>query len=124
MIIEKNPPFKDGMPPIHPGVYIAEDLEEWRMSAAELDAALAVPAGTTAALVAERASMTPELALRLSHYMCGDAEFWLGIQAQYDLKIAERKHGTEIIDQIIPLPGASEYPYKKSDYGDISVGSQ
>ena len=36
------------------------------MSAAELDAALAVPAGTTAALVAERASMTPELALRLS----------------------------------------------------------
>ena len=124
MIIEKNPPFKDGMPPIHPGKYIAEDLEEWGMFAAELDAALAVPAGTIAALVAERASMTPELALRLSHYMCGDAEFWLGIQGQYDLKIAERKHGSAIIDQVIPLPGASENPYKKSDYGDRKVASQ
>ena len=36
MIVEKNPPFKDGMLPIHPGVYIAEDLEEWGMSPAEL----------------------------------------------------------------------------------------
>lgn len=124
MIKEENPPFKDGMPPIHPGVYIAEDLEEWGMSPTELDVALAVPAGTTAALVAEQASMTPELALRLSHYMCGDAVFWLGIQAQYDLKIAERKHGAVVIAQIIPLPGVSEYPYKKSDYADMPVGRQ
>ena len=124
MIVEKNPPFKDGMPPIHPGVYIAEDLEEWGMSPTELDVALAVPAGTTAALVAERASMTPELALRLSHYMCTSAEFWLGIQGQYDLKIAELKHGAAIIAQVAPLPGATEYPYKKSAYGDIPVVGQ
>ena len=121
MIIEKKPPFKDGMPPIHPGEYIAEDLEEWGMSAVELDAALAVPAGTTAALVAERLNITPELALRLSHYMCISAEFWLGIQAQYNLKIAERKHGAGIIAQVTPLPGVSENPYKKSDYGDRQV---
>ena len=124
MITEENPPFKDGMPPIHPGVYIAEDLEEWGMSAAELDAALAVPDGTTASLVAERCSVTPELALRLSHYMCGDAEFWLGIQGQYDLKIAERKHGADIVTQVTPLPGVSENPYKKSDYGDRKVAGQ
>lgn len=123
MITEKNPPFKDGMPPIHPGEYIAEDLEEWGMSAAELDASLAVPTGTTAALVGERASVTPELALRLSRYMCGDAEFWLGIQAQYDLKIAERKHGVAIVAQVTPLPGVSENPYKKSDYGDRQVAN-
>ena len=121
MIIEEKPPFKDGMPPVHPGKYIAEDLEEWEMSAAEFDAALAVPTGTTAALVEGRASVTPELALRLSHYMCGDAEFWLGIQSQYDLKIAERKHGAAIIAQVTPLPGASRNPYKKSDYGDPKV---
>ncbi len=121
MIIEGNPPFKDGMPPIHPGVYIAEDLEEWGMSAVELDAALAVPAGTITSLVAERLSITPELALRLSHYMCISAEFWLGIQAQYTLKVAERKHGSAIIAQVTPLPGASENPYKKSDYGDRQV---
>ena len=106
------------MPPIHPGEYVAEDLEEWGMSAADLDAALAMPVGTTAALVVERASMTPELALRLSRYMRGDAEFWLGIQAQYDLKIAELKHGAAISAQVAPLPGASDNPYKASGYRD------
>lgn len=121
MIIEKKRPFKDGMPPIHPGEYIAEDLEEWGMSAVELDAALAVPAGTIASLVAERLNITPELALRLSHYTCMSAEFWLGIQAQYNLKIAERKHGAAIIAQVTPLPGVSENPYKKPDYGDRQV---
>lgn len=115
MIVEQKPPFKDGMPPIHPGVYIAEDLEEWGMSAAELDAALVVPSGTIASLVAERRSITSELALRLSHYMCGDADFWLSIQARYDLKIAERKHGAAIITQVAPLPGVSEDPYRKFD---------
>ena len=121
MIIEKKQPFKDGMPPIHPGEYIAEDLEEWGMSAVELDAALAVPAGTIASLVAERLNITPELALRLSHYTCMSAEFWLGIQAQYNLKIAERKHDAAIIAQVTPLPGVSENPYKKPDYGDRQV---
>ena len=124
MIKEEKPPFKDGMPPIHPGVYIAEDLEEWGLSATELDTALAVPAGTTAALVERRCSVTTELALRLSHYMCTSAEFWLGIQGQYDLKIAERKHGASIVAQVTPLPGASEYPYKKSDFADLPVASQ
>jgi len=124
MIIEKNPPFKDGMPPIHPGEYIAEDLEELGMSAAELDAALSVPVGTTASLMSERSSVTPELALRLSHYMCISAEFWLGIQGQYDLKIAERKHGASIIAQVTPLPGASENPYRKSDFDDPTISGR
>ena len=121
MIIEENPPFKDGMPPIHPGEYIAEDLDELGMSAAEFDTALAIPAGTTASLVAERCSITPELALRLSYYTCGDADFWLSIQARYDLKIAECQHGAAITAQISPLPGATEDPYRKFGDGDNEV---
>ena len=120
MIIEKNPPFKDGMAPIHPGEFIAEDLEERGMSAAEFDAALAVPAGTTASLVAERRGITPELALRLSHYMCTSAELWLNLQASYDLKIAERKHGDTVAAEVTPLPGVSESPYRKFDYAEDS----
>lgn len=118
MIIEKNPPFKDGMPPIHPGEYIAEDLEEWGMSAAEFDAALAVPAGTTASLVAERLNITPELALRLSRYMCTGPEIWLGLQASHDLKIAQHKHGAAIVAQVTPRPGVSENPYRRPDFDD------
>ena len=120
MITEENPPFKDGMPPIHPGEYIAEDLEELGMSAAEFDAGLAVPAGTTASLMAERRSITPELALRLSHYMCTSAELWMNLQASYDLKIAERKHGDTVAAEVTPLPGVSESPYRKFDDAEDS----
>ena len=120
MIIEKNPPFKDGMAPIHPGEFIAEDLEERGMSAAEFDAALAVPAGTTASLVAERRGITPELALRLSHYMYTSAELWLNLQASYDLKIAALALGDAVAAQVTPLPGVSESPYRKFDYAEDS----
>ena len=102
MIIEKNPPFKDGMAPIHPGEFIGEDLIELEMSSIDFDAALAVPAGTTAAVVAAHLDITPELALRLSRYLGTTAQLWLNLQASYDLKIAERKHGPAIAKQVPP----------------------
>ncbi len=118
MIIEKNPPFKDGMAPIHPGEFIAEDLEERGMSSIDFDAALAVPAGTTAAVVAAHLDITPELALRLSRYLGTTAQLWLNLQASYDLKIAERKHGDTVAAEVTPLPGVSESPYRKFDYAE------
>lgn len=122
MIIEKNPPFKNGMPPIHPGEYIAEDLEEWGMTAAEFDAALAVPVGTTASLVAEHLSITPELALRLSCYMCTSAELWLGLQASYDLKVVAHKHGLTIAAQVRPLVDYGSIPYGVSGVSEATDG--
>ena len=38
-------PVRDGMPPIHPGEFIAEDLEELGLSAADLDSLLSVKTG-------------------------------------------------------------------------------
>ena len=74
MIKEQKPRFKNGLPPIHPGELLAEDLEAMAMSPAEFDAALAVPAGTTALLLDGCIDITPELALRLGCYLgrCGE----------------------------------------------------
>ena len=45
--------------------------------------------------------MTPDTALRLARYFGGSAEFWLGIQARYDLEVARRTLQAEI-DAIEP----------------------
>jgi addiction module HigA family antidote len=93
---------ENGMRPVHPGEYIAEDLAEMRMSAGEYDSALAVPKGTVAELVAERATITPEIALRLSRYLGTTARLWMNLQNSYDLKIAEQACGEAIADQVEP----------------------
>ena len=111
MIIEKNPRFKNGMPPIHPGESLADDLEAMQMSPADLDSALAVRPGTTALLLDECIDITPELALRFSRYFGGGAELWLSLQAGYDVKVYAGKHGPDIVAQVAPMPGAGSNSY-------------
>ena len=100
-VIKRDEP-ENGLAPVHPGEYIADDLEAMEMSPAEYDAALTLPHGTIADIVAERSSMTPELALRLSRYLGTSARFWMNLQVSYDLKIAQQEHGGAIAKQIKP----------------------
>ena len=97
-------PFKNGMPPMHPGESLADDLNEMEVSPQEFDALLAVPAGTTEAVLAGRRDIDAEFALRLSHYFGGTARFWMDLQNSYDLKIAERKSGPQILREVKPAP--------------------
>ena len=110
MIIEEKRPLKDGLPPIHPGELLAEDIAEMKMSPCEFDAALAWCPGTTALLVDECADVTPELALRLARYFGTTAQFWLGLQADYEVKIIARLRGKAIAAQVRPLV----------DYGSVA----
>ena len=103
MLIEKNPRFKNGLPPFHPGEFLADDLEAMQMTPADFDAALGVRPGTTALLLDACMDVTPELALRLSRYFGGGAELWLGLQAGYDVKVYARKHGQSIVAQVTPM---------------------
>jgi addiction module HigA family antidote len=96
--------IRDGMPPIHPGEGLADDLEAMEMSAEEFDQALAVPCGMIAAVLEERRSIDAELALRLSHYFGTTARLWMDLQVCYDLKVAERKVGPRIFKEVTPRP--------------------
>ena len=115
MIIEKRRPLKNGMPPIHPGETMADDLTAMGMSPAEFDAAIAVPPGTTALLLAACIDVTPELALRLSRYLCTTPQLWLNLQASYELKVVARKHGQAIAAQVRPLVDYGSIPLHTSD---------
>ena len=111
MIKEQNPRFKNGLPPIHPGEFLADDLEAMPMSPAELDAALSLTAGTTALLLDACIDITPELALRLSRYFGGGARLWMNLQSTHDVKVYARQHGPDVIAQVKPMTGESGNSY-------------
>ena len=97
-------PFQNGMPPIHPGESLADELNELEISEIEMDDYLAVPRGTVAAIIEGRRDIDADFALRLSHFFGAGARFWMNQQATYDLKIAEKKSGPHIIKYVKQLP--------------------
>ena len=79
------------LPPIHPGETIREDiLKPLDMSVNQLAKALSVDAARLNEIVRGRRGITADTALRLSRYLGTSAEFWLGLQADYDLRVARQ----------------------------------
>ena len=77
--------------PTHPGVIIREDyLKPLSLTITELAATLGVSRKTLSKIVNERASVTPDMALRLSRAFDTTPIFWLNLQKNYDLWEAER----------------------------------
>ena len=75
---------------VHPGEILKlEFLEPGDMSATALARELGVPANRISELVAGRRSMTADTAIRLSLYWGTSVEFWMNIQATYDIVVAE-----------------------------------
>jgi antitoxin HigA-1 len=80
----------NGMRPIHPGEILREEfLLPLKLSANALAIALGVPAPRINDIARERRGITADTALRLARYFGTSAEFWMGLQADYDLRIAE-----------------------------------
>jgi addiction module HigA family antidote len=81
---------------IHPGEQLAEQLEELGMSAAELARQLSVPTNRITGILNGQRAVTGDTALRLGHYFGTSAQFWLNLQALYELRMAEDKAGKAI----------------------------
>jgi addiction module HigA family antidote len=80
--------IENGMRPIHPGEILREEfLAPLKMSANALAIALHVSAPRIGEIVNERRAVSPDTALRLARYFGTSAEFWLGLQADYDLAV-------------------------------------
>ena len=85
------PATNNGMPPIHPGEFIQEILDDLDMSQAALARVLGVSPMRISHVVREERPVTAELALRLGRAFGQSAQYWINLQNAYDLKIAERK---------------------------------
>lgn len=89
--------IKNGMRPVHPGEILREDyLKELGMSANALAKALKVPAPRINDIVRERRGVSADTALRLARYFDSSPQFWLNLQAMYDLRVAEIAAGKAI----------------------------
>ena len=92
---------------IHPGEHLAEQLEELDMSAAELARQLSVPTNRVTAILNGQRAITGDTALRLGHYFGTSAQFWLNLQALFELRRAEEKAGKAIGKLPTLTPGRS-----------------
>lgn len=79
----------NGMRPIHPGEVLREEfLQPMGISAHALAMALQVPAPRINDVVRERRAVTVDTALRLAKYFGTSAEFWMGLQTDFDMATA------------------------------------
>jgi addiction module HigA family antidote len=88
--------------PVHPGEILREEfLAPLGMSAGALAKALRVPRTRVERLVRETTPVTPDTALRLARYWGTSPDFWLGLQAHFDIETAQDTM-TDDIAAIVP----------------------
>lgn len=88
--------IKNGLPPIHPGEFLKEALEELGTSQAEFARAVGVAPMRISHVVKGTRPVTAELALLFGRAFGQSPQYWLNLQAAYDLKTAERKIGGQL----------------------------
>jgi addiction module HigA family antidote len=76
----------------HPGEMIKEDfLADYGLTQYALAKALHIPHSRVTDIIKGRRGITADTALRLSRYFGNSAEFWLNLQTEYDLRMADAK---------------------------------
>ena len=76
-------------PPVHPGEMLREEfLIPLGLSGNALAIALGVPATRIGEILNERRGISGDTALRLGEYFRIGPEFWMNLQAQYELEVA------------------------------------
>lgn len=97
------------MPPLHPGEMLREEfMKPLGLSANALALALRVPVTRISEIVNERRSVTADTALRLAHYFRMSPGFWLRLQTQYDLEVAQDQLAATIRREVRPAPRDAE----------------
>src|SRR5271169_3929799 len=83
--------------PTHPGAILREDvLPALGLSVSEAARQLGVTRQTLHRIMAEKVSITPEMAARLGRFCGSGPGLWLRMQQAYDLWRAERELGAEL----------------------------
>jgi addiction module HigA family antidote len=84
------------LPPEHPGRTLADELAARGMSANALALKLRVPANRLSDIVRGHRAISAETALRLGRFFGTDPQFWMNLQAAYDLALAKQQLGATI----------------------------
>jgi len=83
--------------PIHPGEILLEEfMKPLGVSINRLAREIVVPPGRISAIVNGKRAITADTAIRLGRYFGTSPEIWMGLQADYELRIAQRTIGPEV----------------------------
>jgi len=90
--------------PIHPGEILKEDfLIPLGISINRLALDIAVPPGRISEIVNGKRRISADTALRLARFFDTSPEVWMGLQSDYDLRLAQRALGQEIAQRVRPF---------------------
>ena len=90
----------DRLSPIHPGTILNEEfLLPMDITQYHLAKSIGVDARRIQLIVRGERAITAETALLLSRFFGNSAEFWMGLQSQYDLEMTEDRLG-ERLDKV------------------------
>jgi addiction module HigA family antidote len=91
------------IPPVHPGeVLLEEFLVPLGISQYRLAKATGIPQTRVSQIVKHRRAVTADTALRLGRFFRTSPEFWMNLQALYDLEIARDAVGGRIEKKVVP----------------------
>jgi antitoxin HigA-1 len=91
------------LPLIHPGEILRDEfLTPMEISVYELANAIKVPRSRANDIVLGRRAITTDTAMRLGRYFGTTSEFWINLQARYDLDVADRTLRRRIEHEVAP----------------------
>lgn len=91
-------------PPVHPGEVLRQEwLEPLGINPNRLAKSLGVDRQSVYEIVAGKRGISADMALRLSRWSGMRPEFWIGLQTDHDLRMAEWQRGPQITEQVEPL---------------------
>ena len=96
--------------PIHPGEILEEEfMRPLGLSANALARRIDVPVTRISEIVRGKRGITADTALRLARLFGTSSELWLGLQSEYDLRVARQESGSSIQTRVVPLKRDSRY---------------
>lgn len=78
----------DGLPPIHPGAFLRDELETLGASARQFARHIGVPPNAVTQIMNEERAISALMAIRLGGAFGTTPEYWMNLQAIHDLKRA------------------------------------
>jgi len=89
--------------PIHPGEILQEEfMQPMGISINHLAREIYVPPGRISEIVNGKRGITADTALRLARYFSVSPETWMGLQTEYDFRVAAQTVGKQIEKRVHP----------------------
>ncbi len=93
---------------VHPGAILrSQFMAKHGLSASGLAIRLHVPAPRVNDIVRERRGVSPDSALRLARFFGTTPQYWMDLQAAFDLHVAEALAGEQVRREVMPVADAN-----------------